>query len=497
MRLFCKTLILFPLFLFSKSLDIESLPWIQEEDSNAAYLAQSFLPDNPVILEAGVCNAEDTLRFKKIWPESLIYGFEAHPLHYQRSCIRLENTRGVKMYKMALFNRTGKTQFFLSKKIPGASSIMKDKLNEVEWPFDSPRPSPEVLCYQDEPIEVDCITLDEWGMNAKVTKLDYIWLDAEGAELHILQSAKTLLPTVSVITTEVNFQEFRKGMTMFEKLYDFLTENGFVLKYIWGNPKWQGVAMFINPKNCEKHLQNYHSTYLEKKFVDKIDSSKIKTILEIGSHHGKDAIKLANFYKCPVFAFEASPLNIKEIKKTIERYSNVHLIEKAVWNYSGSIPFYHCDNHPGSSSCFTFDYPSLAQREKRDLDDALKKYHLTEYIVPAIRLDEWMEENNIESVDLICMDLQGAELAALKSLGDYLATVRYVITEVEYEEIYEGQNLFPEIFQFMKKQGFTCYFQLKEKGLFNDILFVNNRVNPTKKTRGQRGRRGKCPSGKK
>lgn len=221
-------------------------------------------------------------------------------------------------------------------------------------------------------------------------------------------------------------------------------------------------------------FDDYHSTYLEKKFLDHIDPSEVKVILEIGSHHGKDAVLLQKHYNCPVFAFEASPINVQEIKKNIADHPNVFLIEKAVWNETKPISFFHCNNHPGSSACYQFDYPALAKREKRPLKEALIKYKLQEFKVEATRLDDWLLENEIDGIDLICMDLQGAELPALESLGKYLPTVKYVITEVEYQEIYKGEALFPAINDFMKKHGYTCYFQLNKKHLFNDVLFVRN-----------------------
>ncbi len=222
---------------------VESLPWINGNDDDAMYYALPFLPKNPTIIEAGVCGGEDTRKFKKEWPNSIIYGFEAHPEHFALAKKSLENLDGVFLYPKALFDRTGHITFYCSKLASGASSILSDNKNNVENIFNDP---PELRSYLDEPITVACTTIDDWAKESNVTNVDYIWLDTEGAELYILENAKTILSTVKVISTEINFQEFRNGMTFFDELYDFLTENGFVLKCIWGNPRWQAVAMFVN-----------------------------------------------------------------------------------------------------------------------------------------------------------------------------------------------------------------------------------------------------------
>jgi FkbM family methyltransferase len=221
---------------------LEALPWINGNDDDAMYYAAPFLPKDPVILEAGVCSAEDSIRFKEQWPESVIYGFEAHPESFERASAVFKKLKGGVLYQEALFDRVGTITFHCSAIASGASSVLEDNKRNAENIFNDP---PELLSYWDTPVEVKCTTVDYWAKKEGVSKIDYIWLDTEGAELYILQNAKTILSSVKVISVEVNFQEFRKGMTRFHELYEFLTDNGFVLQSIWGNPRWQAVGLFV------------------------------------------------------------------------------------------------------------------------------------------------------------------------------------------------------------------------------------------------------------
>ena len=45
---------------------IDSLPFVDGKDEDTALYAAPYLPNNPVILEAGTCGGEDTCFFKKI-----------------------------------------------------------------------------------------------------------------------------------------------------------------------------------------------------------------------------------------------------------------------------------------------------------------------------------------------------------------------------------------------------------------------------------------------
>lgn len=229
---------------------LEALPWIDGHDDDAMYYAAPFLSNDPIILEAGVCCAEDSVRFKEQWPGSIIHGFEAHPEHFERAEKAFKKLTGVFLYQKALFDRVGTITFHCSTVASGTSSVLTDNKGNIENIFNAP---PEERSYWDMPITVNCTTVDHWAQEEGISKIDYIWLDTEGAELYILQNAKTILPSVKVISTEVNFQEFRKGMTRFQDLYEFLTDNGFVLQSIWGNPKWQGVGLFVKADLLSKN----------------------------------------------------------------------------------------------------------------------------------------------------------------------------------------------------------------------------------------------------
>jgi FkbM family methyltransferase len=179
--------------------NMQDLPWIDAVDSETINYVEPFLPINPVILEAGVNKAEDTIHMKEKWPESTIYGFEAHPESFAKAREQVKTLKSITLYNYALFNIVSKASFYLSPKMPATSSLLQDNLNNIEFPKDFYH-----FNYGDTPIQVDCITIDHWAEQCGIKKIDYMWLDAEGSELYILQCAQTVLPTVKVISIEVN-----------------------------------------------------------------------------------------------------------------------------------------------------------------------------------------------------------------------------------------------------------------------------------------------------
>jgi FkbM family methyltransferase len=206
------------------------------------------------------------------------------------------------------------------------------------------------------------------------------------------------------------------------------------------------------------------STYLQ--FANFIETNNIKTIFEIGSRDLLDSIQLARFYdQSKVYAFECNPDGINECRKNISLIdditkSRITLVEKAVHSENDKVKFYPFDvlkyDNIGASSMFKIDFSARPPHEE---DIKWGEYEpgfvQKEIEVDGVRLDTFCEQNNLNSIDIICMDLQGYELEALKSSGEMLKKVRYIITETSFISTYLGGANFEELNSFLEKFGFV------------------------------------------
>jgi FkbM family methyltransferase len=224
-------------------------------------------------------------------------------------------------------------------------------------------------------------------------------------------------------------------------------------------------------------------------FLHKINNTEIKTIFELGSRDLIDAIKLLNYFeKCKIYAFECNTDCLVECNKNYinleEKQKNrLFLIDNAVSIKNGEVKFYPFDlqkyNNMGSSSMFKIDF---SLRNKNDPDYNLPNPQ-KEIIVNGIRLDTFINNNNINNIDLLCIDLQGYELNALKSLGNELYKVKYIITECSIVTTYTEGASFKELNEYLSKYNFKyicsnkfgeTYPDLSLKGFSEfDSLFIN------------------------
>ena len=113
----------------------------------------------------------------------------------------------------------------------------------------------------------------------------------------------------------------------------------------------------------------------------------------------------------------------------------------------------------------------FTKRDAND-DDYCRAPVQKEIKVKATRLDTYLEENDIGNIDLLCMDLQGYELNALKSLGSQIKNVKYIITECSINSTYTGGVGFYELYNFLKENGF----EYVRSNLFGYKMPIRNSV---------------------
>ncbi len=208
-----------------------------------------------------------------------------------------------------------------------------------------------------------------------------------------------------------------------------------------------------------------------------LDPDSVLTIYDIGSGDSNEAVEMADhFEKAHVYAFEANPACIFDCSKRLVNDSRLTLIPICVNNYSGLITFHPInqkktvtpweDGNPKASSIFvsngTYDQETYIQ-------DSLE--------LPCMRIQDMITTFRLPPPDIVWMDLQGAELSAIKSIGPFIGFVKILHTEVWGKETYEGQSLFPELERHMRLNGFVCrHGEFPEDWVWADADFIKEEL---------------------
>ncbi|MBI3831172.1 MAG: FkbM family methyltransferase [Planctomycetes bacterium] len=205
-----------------------------------------------------------------------------------------------------------------------------------------------------------------------------------------------------------------------------------------------------------------------------VADSEVKVALDLGSLDGMVASAFREFFPdAKIFAFECNPDCIGLCERNLSEKSEIGLVRKAVSDVSGMVDFYaidpkrtrtpHKDGNIGASSLFRADpaYPH-------------EHYVQNMICVESTRLDDWADREGINQIDLIWMDLQGAELIALKGLGKLLNTVKAIYSEVSFLPTYLDQPYASTVDAFLRDHGFSLCKILYQDPWLGNVLYVRS-----------------------
>lgn len=200
-------------------------------------------------------------------------------------------------------------------------------------------------------------------------------------------------------------------------------------------------------------------------------------VFDIGAHRGQTAkVYRSHFPSSEIYCFEPYPDSIAEIKEQFSNDPKTHIVPMAVAQQKGSLSFYVNDlNVTNSLLPLTSDikrYYSQKNRQKKVID------------VNGIDIDTFIQEEQLASVDILKLDIQGGELSALQGANALLESgdTPIIYTEVSFFSQYDGAPLFYDIWTFLIQYGYSLLniynMTVATKGqlLQGDALFVNRHV---------------------
>ncbi len=134
------------------------------------------------------------------------------------------------------------------------------------------------------------------------------------------------------------------------------------------------------------------------------------TVLDIGANQGLYTLLAAQRVgaRGRVFAFEPSPRERRALRLNImiNFCTNVTVERSAIGDEEGESEFHLVEGI--ETGCNSLRPPVLVDGRSRPVR------------VPITRLDRWISKNNVEHVDFIKLDVEGAELSVLNGAGELL-----------------------------------------------------------------------------
>jgi len=214
------------------------------------------------------------------------------------------------------------------------------------------------------------------------------------------------------------------------------------------------------------------SSYYDNRFLQHLDDN-ITTIFEVGARYGDESLQLSKiFNNARIYSFECNPRTVNLCKQNLENKKNIAFIPYGLGVKNENLPFYsYMLDNDGASSLF----------KRIDFTETQKETG----IVEIKRLSDFVSENEIKNIDLLCMDVQGYELNILKGAGDFINKIRFVIMEEPkhiINETYLPKNVYSkyinapsakEISDFMIQHNFIEVARIEENYIEDNVMYKN------------------------
>lgn len=172
-------------------------------------------------------------------------------------------------------------------------------------------------------------------------------------------------------------------------------------------------------------------------------------ILDIGGHIGLATLYFKSIYpEAKITVFEPNPRILKMLEHNIERnkLTDVEIVPKAAWTSDGEIQLYIDEDDQSQ----WYSTGSLIKGAWRG-DQSTKPI-----TVPTISLAEYLQE----PVDILKMDIEGAETELIDSVKKYLKNVKHSFIEFHATREHRPEKLIKTL----QNAGFelTVYFENQE-----------------------------------
>ena len=216
-----------------------------------------------------------------------------------------------------------------------------------------------------------------------------------------------------------------------------------------------------NQERTQEYLKRFDRYKVLKSLVPHIDP----VVFDIGANIGQTTKEILNTWpEATVHCFEPLPEFYNKLVENTQDNKNVICNNIALSNKKNNkLKFYYHDIQPmlsginrlniNSKDSIGINEPELAGLQKGEFLQNANQ----EITVNADTLSNYITENNVDSIDILKMDVQGAEPSILCGAGKLLKRVDVVITELNFYDLYEASQSFYEIEKYLIPAGFRLW----------------------------------------
>jgi len=205
-----------------------------------------------IIFDIGACEAEDSIRYSNLFPNSSIYSFEPLPENINQCLLNIKKYNKqdkILLFGFALSNQAGIRSFHVSSGSPFDTTNANESWNYGNKSSSLLLPNTENNPYNwlkfNKEIKVETETVYNICTYNKIKGIDFIHIDVQGAELEALEGAGSFLLQTKVVWMEVEKKELYSKQPLKNDVEYFMKKNNFI-KLIDNVSEISGDQLWVN-----------------------------------------------------------------------------------------------------------------------------------------------------------------------------------------------------------------------------------------------------------
>ncbi len=210
----------------------------------------------------------------------------------------------------------------------------------------------------------------------------------------------------------------------------------------------ESFPRLIEKAAADAQGKGYGSTSIrqEVEVISRLLGKRPQLAIDIGGNIGDYTAELRRRNQnLEIHTFEPADVNVKKLKTKFSNDSLVSIVSSAVSNKSGSATLY--SDVPGSG---------LGSLSKRNLDHFGIAFN-NEQDISVIRFEDyWKNELSSRQIDIVKLDIEGHELAALEGFGEAIYSTSIIQFEFGGCNI-DTRTFFHDFWEFFNRMEFDIF----------------------------------------
>jgi FkbM family methyltransferase len=192
-----------------------------------------------------------------------------------------------------------------------------------------------------------------------------------------------------------------------------------------------------------------------------LSNKKNLIIFDIGGCNFHDSLYLKHhFPNSEIYSFEPNEENLKIHRHKADQ-NGIFVVPVAVSNINDTTTFYNSTSHDGAGSTLK---PVVKKGTTEGIYHDGVYYNMDGYQVQIVRLDTFCEINNIDHIDYLHIDVQGAEKFVIEGLGKLRPY--FIFAETCEFETYESGTTTEQFDFYMDSLGYEIVNRFRDDTLY-------------------------------